>query len=81
MISNILTVLSFVVLLLSSIIDCNFLSDYSGFRANNKYFHPLRQFCLGGIFFTNNSQKSIALPSGQCFIMDCVRRWCSGIQS
>ena len=33
------------------------------------------------IFFTNNSQKSIALPSGQCFIMDCVRRWCSGIQS
>lgn len=25
--------------------------------------------------------REIALPSGQCFIMDCVRRWCSGIQS
>lgn len=27
-------------------------------------FHPLRQFCLGGIFFTNNSQKVLLCLQG-----------------
>lgn len=60
MISNILTVLSFLILLLSAVIDCNFLSRLLGVSSKIRKQRPSRPSWSGG-FHASMSQASTSM--------------------
>lgn len=63
MISNILTILSFVVLLLSSLIDCNFLSRLLGVGNKNVFVYITLGYYSREFFIRKNELKKILRDS------------------